>query len=410
MRHAVLGAGGVGLLAAALARAGAEVLLLLRPDALAAYPGRIVLESVVLGDGTVDVPAAAALDRDVDALWIATKAPQLEAALALAPPAAVGDAVVVPLLNGVEHVALLRARYRHVVAAAIRVGSERVAPGVIRQRSPFLRVDLAGAPALAAELSRAGIACASRDDETTVLWDKLAMLAPLALATAASGEPLGGVRDDPRYAASEAEVVAVAQAEGARIDAAAVAAFRADGPAEMRSSLQLDVERGGPTELDAVAGAVRRAAARHRDAGDRRPRGRRRGTPRAPLTRSGVRAGRQPGSRSPREPRDDEVVAVLDQVEDHRVRQAAVDDHRVPVALRQVVARRDRVVAPAQLHREVGLALEADPQRRIRERREREHLRGHLEHGRVLAERVLLARAGPREAGAAEVVRAEQRP
>jgi 2-dehydropantoate 2-reductase len=264
MRHAVLGAGGIGgLLAAALARAGADVLLLLRPETLAAYPGRIELESVVLGDGGVDVAAAARLEGPVDVVWIATKAPQLEAALALAPPELVGEAAVVPLLNGVEHVALLRTRYRHVVAAAIRVGSERVAPGVIRQRSPFLRVDLAGEPALAAELRRAGIACASRDDETTVLWDKLAMLAPLALATAASGAPLGAVRDDPRYAACEAEVVAVARAEGAHIDAAAIAAFRTDGPAAMQSSLQLDVERGGPTELDAIAGAVRRAAARH---------------------------------------------------------------------------------------------------------------------------------------------------
>jgi len=264
MRHAVLGAGGVGgLLAAALARAGADVVLLLRPSSLAAYPGRIELESVVLGDGAVEVPAAAALDRCVDALWIAVKAPQLDAALALAPPAVVGDAVVVPLLNGVEHVAWLRARYRRVVAAAIRVGSQRIAPGVIRQVSPFLRVDLAGAPALASELERAGIACERSDDEATVLWAKLAMLAPLALATAAAGAPLAVVRDDPRYAACEAEVVATALAEGARIDAGAIAAFRTGGPDDMRTSLQLDVERGGPTELDAIAGAVQRAAARH---------------------------------------------------------------------------------------------------------------------------------------------------
>ena len=57
MRHAVLGAGGVGgLIAAALARSGEHVLLLLRPETLAAYGGRLRLESVVLGDAEVDVP------------------------------------------------------------------------------------------------------------------------------------------------------------------------------------------------------------------------------------------------------------------------------------------------------------------------------------------------------------------
>ena len=54
----------------------------------AAYPGRIRVESAVLGDFEVDVPAASVLDREVDVLWVATKATQLESALALAPPSA----------------------------------------------------------------------------------------------------------------------------------------------------------------------------------------------------------------------------------------------------------------------------------------------------------------------------------
>ena len=51
------------------------------------------------------MPAAAKLDRDVDVLWVTPKAPALEAALALAPPEQVGEAVVIPFLNGVDHVA-----------------------------------------------------------------------------------------------------------------------------------------------------------------------------------------------------------------------------------------------------------------------------------------------------------------
>ena len=60
MHHAILGVGGVGgLIGGALARAGADVVLIMRPQTLADYGGRLVVESVVLGDFEVEVPAAA---------------------------------------------------------------------------------------------------------------------------------------------------------------------------------------------------------------------------------------------------------------------------------------------------------------------------------------------------------------
>src|SRR5215831_17268954 len=103
MRHAVLGAGGLGgLIGAALARGGADVVLLLRPQTLGGHPSRLRVESVALGRFEVEVATASGLDRDVDVLWVTTKATQLEAALELAPPDRVGRAVVVPLLNGIE--------------------------------------------------------------------------------------------------------------------------------------------------------------------------------------------------------------------------------------------------------------------------------------------------------------------
>ena len=87
MRHAILGVGGIGgLIGGALARAGADVVLIMRPETLANYSGRLAVESVVLGDFEVEVPAVAQLDRTVDVLWVTPKAPALESALALAPP------------------------------------------------------------------------------------------------------------------------------------------------------------------------------------------------------------------------------------------------------------------------------------------------------------------------------------
>ena len=203
MRHAILGAGGVGsLIGAALARAGWAVVLVLRPETLARHPGRLRIESVVLGDFEVDVATAAALDREVDVLWVTPKAPDLESALALAPPESVGDAVVVPLLNGIDHVALLRARYANVLAGAMRVESERVEPGLVRQKTPFARIDLAPGPRLdelVDELRVAGFQVELAVDEPTLLWEKLSFLAPIALTTTALGAPFGAVQADPAW-------------------------------------------------------------------------------------------------------------------------------------------------------------------------------------------------------------------
>jgi ketopantoate reductase len=89
MRHAVLGAGGVGaFLGAALSRAGRDVLLLMREESLARYGGVVRVESVLLGDFEAEVPAAPRLERPVDVVWVATKATQLADALERVPEAA----------------------------------------------------------------------------------------------------------------------------------------------------------------------------------------------------------------------------------------------------------------------------------------------------------------------------------
>jgi 2-dehydropantoate 2-reductase len=265
MRHAVLGAGGIGgLLAAALARSGDEVVLLLRPATRSRFDGRLNVESVVLGDFEVTVSAASALARRPDALWVATKAIQLESAWSLASPELVAESPVIPLLNGVDHLALLRTRYTNVVAGAIRVESERLSPWRIRQSSPFLRVELAGAEPVQQALRAAGVECRNNDNEVSLLWNKLAFLAPLALATTAADAPLGAVRDDDSFIGCRDEAIAAAQAEGAEVGAVEVRTLHEQAPAEMRSSMQKDVATGQLPELDAIAGPIIRAGERHR--------------------------------------------------------------------------------------------------------------------------------------------------
>src|SRR5580698_6850260 len=145
MRHAILGAGGVGgLIGACLAHAGDSVTLVVRQESVARYPKQLQLQSA-FGNFSVDVSVAAEVPL-VDALWITVKATQLEPALvALKNPEAVR--AIVPLLNGVDHVALLSARYGsgRVVPATIAVETERVSPGHIVHRSPFARLNVLSA-------------------------------------------------------------------------------------------------------------------------------------------------------------------------------------------------------------------------------------------------------------------------
>lgn len=264
MRHAVLGAGGIGgLIAAALARSGEDVLLLMRAESVPRYSGVIAIESRVLGDFTVAVPALPMLERAVDVLWVTTKATGLAATPVMAPPNYLSGGTVIPLMNGVDHLAWLRSRYVTVVAGAIRVESERVAPGHIRQVSPFCRVELSGAEAAARSLTSAGIDCRVTSDEVSLLWQKLVLLAPLALATTAFAASLGDVRHDDLYLQSQDEARIVATACGARIDIEALETLRAAAPDTMRSSMQRDVEEGNAPELDAIAGPILRGGRAH---------------------------------------------------------------------------------------------------------------------------------------------------
>ena len=185
--------------------------------------------------------------------------------------------LVVPLLNGLEHLEVLRARFGtdHVAAAVIRIESDRPSAGVIMQTSPGVRVDMAAARpspagrlADAAELLRgAGIEARIADSEAQVMWSKLARLCALALTTSASDRPLGYIRADPRWRSAlegaVSETVAVANADGAGLAAADTLAELDGAHAELGSSMQRDIAAGRPTELDAIAGAVVRAGQRH---------------------------------------------------------------------------------------------------------------------------------------------------
>ncbi|MGD0907025.1 MAG: 2-dehydropantoate 2-reductase [Candidatus Acidiferrales bacterium] len=274
MRHAILGPGGVGgLIGAVLARAGESVTVIVRPENLKNYPAKLWLESP-LGSFSVPVEHAAGIAGPLDVLWVTVKATQLDSALrtVVANPDQIG--AVVPLLNGIDHIALLRARFGHdrVVPATIAVEAERVAPGMILHRSASARLTVSniGESRLAStveHLQKFGFACQFGADEMKILWTKLAFLAPFALTTTASRMTIGEVIRDPvwrqKLEDGIREACAVSTATGTPLDASAFIELLDKISPNGRSSMQKDVAAGNPPELDAIAGPILRGAREH---------------------------------------------------------------------------------------------------------------------------------------------------
>ncbi|GAA2762177.1 2-dehydropantoate 2-reductase [Streptomyces paradoxus] len=273
---AVLGPGGVGgLLAALLSRSGHRVICLSGArTAETLRTGGIQVRSARFGDFTARVEADTELREPVDACLVTVKDTALDAASARVPAPVLGDGLLVPFLNGVEHPAALRTRYRpdRVAPAVIRVESTRVAPGVIEHGSPFAEIDLTGTDvprprldALADAFASAGPATRVLADETAALWAKMSFLAPFALLTTRYGLPLGDVRTRHRdeLTALVEETAAISHACGGPADPAQALARYDAFPASMKSSMQRDAEAGRPLELDAIGGALLRAAERH---------------------------------------------------------------------------------------------------------------------------------------------------
>jgi len=272
----VLGPGGVGgFLAAALARAGERVTVVAREDTaeLIRRDG-LAVRSVRLGSFRATPEAVPVLTEDVDVLLVATKATALPTALGRVNAR---PALVVPLLNGLDHMEVLRSRFGadRVAAGTIRIEADRPRAGEIVQTSPFLRVDLAAddrrvaarLPALVSALERAQVPAVLQDSEKQILWSKLVRLNALACTTSAADRPIGFIRSDPDWRRDLIgcieEAAAVANADGARIDPAARLAELDDAHAELGSSMQRDIAAGREPELDAIPGAVLRAGARH---------------------------------------------------------------------------------------------------------------------------------------------------
>jgi 2-dehydropantoate 2-reductase len=279
MNIAILGAGGVGgYYGGILARAGNRVALLARGAHLEALRERGLEVRTPEGTFTVAVEAVGDADelRGIELAVVAVKSYSLAEIAPAARLLAERGAVVLPLLNGVEAAdRLIEAGVpgERVLGGLTEISAVRIGPEIVERRSPFQRVvvgERAGgaserAERIAAAFREAGAEARASDDITVDLWRKLAFISTLSAVCGLARTSIGPVRKAPLgnllIERALREVTAVARARGVTLPADVeekLLGFVSGLPDAMKPSFLLDLEAGGPTELDDLSGAVSR--------------------------------------------------------------------------------------------------------------------------------------------------------
>lgn len=277
MKIGIVGGGAIGsYYAGLLRRAGNDVRLVTRGDHLRAIEARGLQirtpneEFVVRLDATNDIASIAGCDFVI----LAVKGYSLVDVASGLAAAATNGASIAPLLNGVdvaERLESLGVPKASVIGGLAAVSVFRIAPGVIERRSPFDRIVLGEldrasrdrAPHLVDALVAAGTNARVSDDMPLDLWRKFSLIVPMNVACGLSRRPVGHTLATELGRAlivgSLMEIVAVSRKIGAPLGDGDAARLREDLlalPFETRPSFLADLERGGPTELDLLAGAV----------------------------------------------------------------------------------------------------------------------------------------------------------
>jgi 2-dehydropantoate 2-reductase len=264
----VFGAGALGtLLASRLAHAEHSVHVLARSRARGealhrAHPG-------------IHIEERAAGLQPATLIFLCVKSYDTETAARALADAAVGSAVA-SLQNGWGHMEVLeRALPKSpLIAGATSLGAHFDEYGTLRPSTggmtwfaPWHETDFRWAEYAVTLFESAGLRAEASHDATGILWRKLALSAAVNPVSALSGLRNGEILEsEPQLRTAEAAVREAARV-GARLgylDGRADPVARLHDilreTAENRSSMAEDLARGRPTEVDAIVGAVVRAA------------------------------------------------------------------------------------------------------------------------------------------------------
>lgn len=295
-RILIAGAGALGSVFGGFLRiAGNAVTLLGRPAHLEAIRARGLHIDGLWGEhratGFDLATEASGLDERFDVILITVKSFDTTRVVAQIAPLLASDGTMISLQNGlgnvevvVQHVGLERA-----VGGRVIFGAEVGEPGSVRVTvfaEPVLLGAWPGADGgyspLAEERARqwaerfdhAGVPTRFGDDVQAALWGKVLYNAALNPLGALLGVHYGALMENADTRAVMDRVIdeadAVARAEGARLPWATAADYRdifygrlVPATYDHRSSMLQDLERGRPTEVDAINGAVwKRGAAK----------------------------------------------------------------------------------------------------------------------------------------------------
>ncbi len=281
MTIGLVGAGAIGtIFGASLARAH-DVRVVVRDAKTArtiANRGGLVIDD--LPPRRVDVSHEPEHVADCELLIVAVKAYATIEALEPLRAQVKPEAPIVSIQNGIDAAAQIEYAmgHRHAVAVGPTMHAARlIEPGVVARAAPG-RTVLGWVPghargdaelaAIAATLTACDLPTDAVADSRPALWSKLVINAALNPITALAGVTNGDVLQIPtlleRASAIAREVAALAECEGIVLpgeDPVASVVGAARATASNRSSMLQDLERGRPTELDALLGTVLRRAA-----------------------------------------------------------------------------------------------------------------------------------------------------
>jgi 2-dehydropantoate 2-reductase len=281
MKFAILGTGGVGgYFGGKLAQAGEDVTFIARGKKLEALQIFGLRVDSIQGDFLLDqVQATDSPEslRDVDIIILATKAWQLESALGSIKAMAGERTLILPLLNGMEHIDILRAEFgEHVLGGLCRISTYLAAPAHVRHVAinpiiAFNEWGKGGSPRVTA-LSEIFSKIEEINVETPpnielAMWEKYLLICAFSGVGAVTRAPVGVFRSVPESRAmfrrALEEVVLVANSRGVGLTEKSVQSVmdRIDQTQpDTMSSMQKDIIEGRPSELEAQTGTLVRMA------------------------------------------------------------------------------------------------------------------------------------------------------